>query len=183
MAKPSPVFLWLDLEMTGLDPESCAIVEVAALITGPDLEPRDEFERVVWQPDEVLARMEPIVREMHAKSGLTDRVRASAHSLRETERDLFDLVARHCGPGEGLLAGNTIHHDRRFLARYMPLVERYLSYRQVDVSSLKLLTRAWYPESPGFQKPESNHRALADIRASIAELRYYRETFFRANPG
>jgi len=183
MAKPSPVFLWLDLEMTGLEPESCAIVEVAALITGPDLEPRDEFERVVWQPEEVLQRMEPIVREMHAKSGLTDRIRASAHSLRETERDLFDLVARHCGPGEGLLAGNTIHHDRRFLARYMPLVERYLSYRQVDVSSLKLLTRAWYPESPGFQKPESNHRALADIRASIAELRYYRETFFRANPG
>ncbi len=183
MAKSSPVFLWLDLEMTGLDPESCAIVEVAALVTGPELEPRDEFERVVWQPDEVLERMEPIVREMHGKSGLTDRIRASPHSLRETERDLFDLVARHCGPGEGLLAGNTIHHDRRFLARYMPLVERYLSYRQVDVSSLKLLTRAWYPESPGFQKPESNHRALADIRASIAELRYYRETFFRANPG
>ena len=183
MAKSSPVFLWLDLEMTGLEPESCAIVEVAALITGPELEARDEFERVVWQPDEVLERMEPIVREMHAKSGLTDRIRASPHSLRETERDLFDLVARHCGPGEGLLAGNTIHHDRRFLSRYMPLVERYLSYRQVDVSSLKLLTRAWYPESPGFQKPESNHRALADIRASIAELRFYRETFFRANPG
>ncbi len=183
MAKPTTVFLWLDLEMTGLEPESCAIVEVAALVTGPELEPRDEFERVVWQPDEVLSRMEPIVREMHAKSGLTDRIRASPYSLRETERDLFDLVAKHCGPGEGILAGNTIHNDRRFLARYMPLVERYLSYRQVDVSSLKLLTRAWYPESPSFQKPESNHRALADIRASIAELRYYRETFFRANPG
>jgi len=183
MAKPSAVFLWVDLEMTGLEPETSAIVEVAALVTGPQLEPVDEFERVVWQPDEVLARMEPIVREMHAKSGLTERIRTSPFSLRETERDLFDLVARHCGPGEGILAGNTIHHDRRFLARYMPLVERYLSYRQVDVSSLKLLTRAWYPESPGFQKPESNHRALADIRASIAELRYYRETFFRANPG
>ncbi len=183
MAKPSAVFLWVDLEMTGLEPETSAIVEVAALVTGPQLEPVDEFERVVWQPEEVLARMEPIVREMHAKSGLTERIRTSPFSLRETERDLFDLVARHCGPGEGILAGNTIHHDRRFLARYMPLVERYLSYRQVDVSSLKLLTRAWYPESPGFQKPESNHRALADIRASIAELRYYRETFFRANPG
>ena len=95
---------------------------------------------------------------------------------------LFDLVAKHCGPGEGLLAGNTIHHDRRFLSRYMPLVERYLSYRQVDVSSLKLLTRAWFPDSPSFQKPESNHRALADIRGSIAELRHYRETYFRANP-
>jgi oligoribonuclease len=183
MAKNSACFLWLDLEMTGLEPEVCAIVEVAAIITGPDLESREEFERVVWQPEEVLARMEPIVREMHSKSGLTERIRASPYSLRETERDLFDLAAKHCGPGEGILAGNTIHHDRRFLARYMPLVERYLSYRQVDVSSLKLLTRAWYPDSPSFQKPESNHRALADIRGSIAELRHYRETYFRANPG
>jgi len=127
--------------------------------------------------------MEPVVREMHAKSGLTDAVRASRFSLRETERDLFDVVARHCGPGEGVLAGNSIHHDRRFLQRYMPLLDRYLSYRQVDVSSLKLLTRAWYPASSTFQKPESDHRALADIRLSIAELRHYRETYFRANPG
>jgi len=182
MAKSSPCLVWIDLEMTGLDPESCAIIEVAAIVTGPELEPRDELERVVWQPEEVMARMEPVVRDMHARSGLTERVRASAWSLRETERDLFDLVAKHCDPGEGILAGNSIHHDRRFLARYMPLVERYLSYRQVDVSSLKLLTRAWYPSSPVFQKAESTHRALADIRASIAELRHYREAFFRANP-
>jgi oligoribonuclease len=182
MAKPAVTFVWLDLEMTGLDPESCAIIEVACIITGPDLETREEFERVVWQPAEMLERMEPIVRQMHSKSGLTEAVRSSPWSLRETERDLFEVVARNAVPGEGILAGNSIHHDRRFLSRYMPLIDRYLSYRQVDVSSLKLLTRAWYPASAGFQKPESNHRALADIRLSLAELRHYKETFFRANP-
>lgn len=173
-----PRFVWLDLEMTGLDPETCAIIEIGIIITGPDLKPIAEMERVIWQPDEVLARMEPVVRDMHTRNGLTSRVKASPISLRVAERDITSLVADHCALGEGVLCGNSIHTDRRFLIRYMPMLERFLHYRMVDVTSLKVLTRAWYPDVPEPRKSPSGHTALADLRASISELTYYRETFF-----
>jgi oligoribonuclease len=181
MNSPEPRFVWLDLEMTGLDPETCAIIEIGIIITGPDLKPIAEMERVIWQPDEALARMEPVVREMHTRNGLTARVKASPISLRIAERDVTSLVADHCALGEGVLCGNSIHTDRRFLIRYMPMLERFLHYRMVDVTSLKVLTRAWFPDVPEPRKSPSGHTALSDLRASIAELTYYRETFFRAH--
>ena len=181
MNSPEPRFVWLDLEMTGLDPETCAIIEIGIIITGPDLKPIAEMERVIWQPDEVMARMEPVVREMHTRNGLMSRVKSSPISLRIAERDVTSLVADHCALGEGVLCGNSIHTDRRFLIRYMPMLERFLHYRMVDVTSLKVLTRAWFPDVPEPRKNASGHTALADLRASIAELTYYRETFFRAH--
>ncbi|MBU8896773.1 oligoribonuclease [Corallococcus sp. H22C18031201] len=175
--------VWLDLEMTGLDPESCAIIEAGVIITGPDLDIREEQGWVIWQPEEMLARMEPVVREMHTRNGLLEKVRSSTTSLRVAEREMMSLVAGHCGVHEGILAGNSIHTDRRFLAEYMPMLDRYLHYRMVDVTSLKVLARAWYPNLVEPRKPPSAHTALADLRASINELRYYREILFRATPG
>jgi len=179
MSDHDPTLVWVDLEMTGLDVERCAIIEIAVVVTRKDLEPVAELERVVWQPDEVLDRMEPHVREMHTTNGLLAKVRASRHSLADAENDALALLAAHCKFREGILAGNSIHTDRRFLARYMPAFERFLHYRQIDVSTLKVLTRAWYPGADKFDKEAQDHTALADIRASIAELRHYRNAFFR----
>jgi oligoribonuclease len=175
---PPPCFVWLDLEMTGLDPDESAIIEIGVIITGPDLVPKAEIERVIWQPDEVLARMEPIVREMHSRNGLAKRVRESQMSLRVAEREVTALVSQYCDVGEGILCGNSIHTDRRFLVKYMPLLDRYLHYRQVDVSSLKILSNAWYPDKLVPRKMPSGHTALADLRASIAELSHYRTHLF-----
>lgn len=179
MSDDVPTLVWVDLEMTGLDVETCGIIEMAVVVTDKDLEPIAELERVVWQPDEVLARMSPFVREMHTKNGLLDKVRVSKSSAADVENEAVALVAAHCKFREGILAGNSVHADRRFLARYMPTFERFLHYRQVDVSTLKVLTRAWYPGLGAFEKEGKEHTALADIRASIAELRHYRRTFFR----
>jgi len=172
-------FVWLDLEMTGLELERCAIVEIGIVITKPDLVPLAELERVIWQPDEVLGRMDPFVREMHTKSGLLERIRASKVSLADAEREALALVSRHVPFREGILAGNSIHTDRRFLARYMPAFEGWLHYRQLDVSSLKVLAGAWFPERPKFEKGEKTHTALDDLRGSLAELAHYRATLFR----
>lgn len=170
--------VWVDLEMTGLDPETCVILEVGVIITAGNLAPVDEMERVIWQPEEALARMEPFVRQMHTDNGLLERVRASATTVRTVEREVQQVIAKHCAPQKGVLAGSSIHTDRTFLARHMPLVERFLHYRQVDVSSLKTLVQAWYPQVPAFEKPSANHTALADLRESIRELAHYRDRFF-----
>lgn len=172
-------FVWIDLEMTGLDPERCAIIELGLLITGPDLTPIARLERVIWQPEEVLARMDPFVRTMHTRNGLLEKVRASEHSLADVEREALALVSSHCGFREGILAGNSIHQDRRFLVRHMPLLEGFLHYRQVDVSSLKVLARAWYGPEAEFRKEHKNHTALDDIEASLAELQHYRAHLLR----
>ena len=183
-APTSPLSLiWLDLEMTGLDPDESAIIEIGVIITGPDLVPKAEVERVIWQPDEVLARMEPVVKEMHTKNGLWKKVRDSSTSLRVAERDVVSLVSQHCAVGEGILCGNSIHTDRRFLVKYMPMLDRYLHYRQVDVTSLKVLANAWFPDMTPQKKTASGHTALADVRASIAELTHYRTHLFRAAAG
>jgi oligoribonuclease len=178
-ASLSPCLVWLDLEMTGLDPNACAIIEVGVILTGGDLQPVAELERVVWQPEEVLLRMEPVVKRMHTENGLLERVRASEFSLANAERDVLTLLARHCAPGEGILTGNSIHTDRSFLARHMPAVDRYLHYRQLDVSSLKVLQRAWFPGSPELRKQAAAHTALSDLRAGIQELAHYRDTLFK----
>lgn len=179
MTEPSTRFVWLDMEMTGLDVDRCAPIELGVIITGADLAPIEEVHRVIWQPEEVLSRMEPFVRDMHTKNGLLTKVRNSKTSLRDAERDVLAVIARHCKLREGILAGNSIHTDRTFLARYFPLLDGYLHYRMLDVSSLKVLTRAWYPHTPGYSKETKDHTALADLQASLAELTYYRQTFFK----
>jgi oligoribonuclease len=174
-------FVWIDLEMTGLDVERCAIVEIGCIITGPDLVPIAEVEQAIWQPDDVLARMEPFVRDMHTKNGLLERVRRSDVSLRTAEKEATQLVSQHIEFGEGILAGNSIATDRTFINRFMPGFDRYLHYRMLDVSGLKMLTRAWYPNAPGRSKVDAAHTVLSDLRASIGELAYYQQTFFK-NP-
>ena len=173
-----PLFVWLDLEMTGLDPAKDTILDVAAIITGPDLKPIEQYAQTVWQPDSALEVMDPFVREMHTKSKLIDRVRSSDKALRDVEKDLFALIHRHAGPFEATLAGNSIHADRRFITAYMPLVDRYLSYRLLDVTTIKILKRAWFSE---LEQPvkKGAHTALSDIEESIAELAWYRSHVFR----
>jgi len=165
--------------MTGLNPQCCAIIEIGIVITDKELNPLAEFERVIWQPEEVLLSMEPFVRQMHTRNGLLERVRSSAHSLRAVEKEVMALLAEHFAVGEGILAGNSIHTDRSFIAWHMPGVDRFLHYRMVDVSSLKELVRAWYPQAAGRSKADSAHTALADLQASIGELAFYRHAFFK----
>lgn len=169
-------FVWMDLEMTGLDPEQHVIVAAAAIITGPDLKPIAEIERVIWQPEEALSKMNPFVRDMHTKNGLIDQIRASSVGIEDAQRDLMQLITEHCRYREGVLAGNSIHQDRRFLTKHMPVVEAFLHYRQVDVSTLKVLASTWFPGRLDFKKQKS-HTALGDIRESLAELAFYKENF------
>jgi len=170
-------FVWVDLEMTGLNPDIDKILEIALVVTGPDLRPLGELTRVIRQPEHVLERMSKVVRDMHTRNHLLEEVQASTVNLRQAERDAMNLVVKHCLPGQAFLCGNSIHHDWRFLVRYMPSLEQYLHYRQVDVSTVKVLVQAWAKDI-AYDKQLSNHRALADVHASIAELRYYCETAF-----
>jgi oligoribonuclease len=174
-----PTLLWVDLEMTGLDPESCAIVELASLVTTDHLELVAEGPcLVVHQSDEVLAAMSDAVREMHTRSGLLELVRGSTVTLRDAEAELVAFVGRCCGAERPLLCGNSVWKDRAFLERYMPELARRLHYRMIDVSTVKELARRWYgPRGKAPEKAE-HHRALDDIRESMAELRWYREELF-----
>jgi oligoribonuclease len=171
--------VWLDLEMTGLDPSVDVILQAALVITTADLEPLDELAVDVAQPDEALARMSPFVREMHTRTGLVERVRRSTVELAEAERRLLERVSAWC-PSPATLCGNSIWNDRRFIARYMPALDRTLHYRVVDVSSIKVLAERWYGEGAVFVKPAAGaHDATVDVKRSIAELRHYRATLFR----
>ena len=174
--------VWLDLEMTGLDPERDVVVEIATIVTDGALEQVIEGpDIVIAAPAEALAGMAPVVQEMHTKSGLLDSIRASKRSVAEAEQATLSFLRPHV-PEAGLapLAGNSVHADRMFLRRFMPALEGYLHYRNVDVSTLKELARRWAPdvlaEAP---TKDGAHRALADIRESIEELRYYRQRLFR----
>lgn len=169
--------VWLDLEMTGLDPSRDSIIEIAVVITELDRQEKLEvYECHVWQPESRLETMTPFVQEMHRSSGLLERVRRSRSSLQDAERGALEVVSRWCGPGQGILAGNSIWQDRRFLAAYMPVLEGYLHFRQVDVTSFKILLRAWLGEKGVFPKKKA-HTALEDVLASMAELAFYREKF------
>ena len=170
--------VWLDLEMTGLDVRQHVIVEIAALVTDSNLEPLDDgIDVIVHQPPEALAHMDDFVRAMHTRSKLLPAIEASTTTLPQAGAQVLDYIrAQVPAPGTAPMCGNSIGVDRRFLDAQLPDVDRYLHYRSIDVSSLKELCRRWYPEvyrkRPG--KVET-HRALADVRESIAELRYYRE--------
>ncbi len=172
----------MDLEMTGLDPARNVIVEIATLITDDQLEIVAEGpDLVVHQPAEALATMEDVVREMHTRSGLLPAIAASTISLADAGGATLDFIKAHVpAPRSVPLCGNSIGTDRRFLAAYLPDIENYLHYRSVDVSTLKELALRWAPQVVDkAPKKESTHRALDDIRESVAELRWYREHLFR----
>jgi len=178
--------VWIDCEMTGLDLGRDALIEIACLVTDGDLKVLGDGVDIVIRADEaLLADMVDVVREMHAKSGLTDEVRRSTVTLAEAEKGVLDYVRAWVPePRTAPLAGNSIGTDRGFLARDMPELDGHLHYRLVDVSSVKELCRRWYPRV-FFAKPEKGlaHRALADIHESIKELDYYRRTLFVPLPG
>ena len=180
------LLVWIDCEMTGLDLGKDALIEVAALVTGPDLEILGEgVDLVVHADDAALDGMPEIVREMHAKSGLTEEVRRSTVTMAEAEEAVLTYVKQFVpNPRTAPLCGNSIATDRGFLARDMPALDAFLHYRMIDVSSIKELTRRWYPRVY-FGQPQKGlaHRALADIRESIRELEYYRRTVFVPLPG
>ncbi len=171
--------VWLDLEMTGLDPFRDVILQAAVIITTKDLVPLEEYACDIWQPEPELEKMTPFVRDMHEKNGLIERVRGSKLELQAAEKRLLERVAGWCAY-PAILCGNSVGQDKRFIDRHMPALAGYMSYRILDVSSVKLLARYWYGDSAVFQKPEEGeHDALVDIRNSIAELSHYRKTMFK----
>ncbi|WP_285904667.1 oligoribonuclease [Paractinoplanes hotanensis] len=178
--------VWIDCEMTGLDLGKDKLIEVAALVTDADLNVLGEgVDLVIHADDAALDAMPPVVRDMHAKSGLTEEVRRSAITMAEAEEAVLAYIREFVpNPRSAPLCGNSIATDRGFLARDMPALDSFLHYRMIDVSSIKELCRRWYPRVY-FGQPAKGlaHRALADIRESIRELEYYRRTIFVPLPG
>lgn len=178
--------VWVDLEMTGLDPSRHVIVEVAALVTDAELNIIDDgVDLVVHATDAELAEMDDFVTEMHSSNGLLDDIKASTTSIRDAEDAMLELVAKHCDPAHPApLAGNSIATDRAFIRAQMPRLDDALHYRMIDVSTVKELSRRWFPKAY-YNQPEKGmaHRALADIVESIRELDYYRRAVFVDSPG
>jgi len=173
--------VWMDLEMTGLDPERDTILEIATLITTDDLALVAEGPVcAVHHPPAVLEAMDEWNRTHHGASGLSARVSASTTSLADAEAQTLAFVQQYCRQRVSPLCGNSIWQDRRFLARYMPQLEGYLHYRNIDVSTVKELVRRWYPSGPPPPEKRHAHLALDDIRESIAELQFYRQRYFTA---
>jgi oligoribonuclease len=176
---------WMDLEMTGLDATKDVIVEIATLITDDDLNIIAEGpDLVVHQPEAALADMDEVVLKMHTASGLLDAIRSSEVSLADAGTATLEFLTAHIDrPRTVPLAGNSIGMDRRFLTAYLPEIEEFLHYRSIDVSTIKELSRRWYPDKMGgLTKGASAHRAMDDIKESVAELRYWRSAVFVAKP-
>jgi oligoribonuclease len=174
-------FVWIDLEMTGLDARVDHILEIALIVTDANLQILHKgFSCVIHQPDAVLAAMNQYCTDLHAKSGLTESVRASSVTVAQAQEQILAIIKQFCEPRTAVLAGNSIWQDRTFLAQYMPQLTEYLHYRLLDVSSFKEIITRWYAQDPQakFKKAES-HRALVDIYESIAELAHYRKYFFK----
>lgn len=180
LAKSDQNLVWVDCEMSGLDPEKERLLEIAVVITGANLQPRIEGPvLVIHQSQDLLDRMDAWNKGTHGKSGLIEKVRASTLTEAQAEQQLIDFIGRYVPRGTSPLCGNTISQDRRFLVRYMPRLEAWLHYRNLDVSTLKELAKRWKPEVyNGFKKAQS-HTALADVHESIDELVHYREHFLR----
>ncbi|MFK0313328.1 oligoribonuclease [Pseudomonas sp. NPDC090233] len=172
--------IWIDLEMTGLDPDTDVIIEMATIVTDSDLNILAEGPVIaIHHSDEVLARMDEWNTRTHGGSGLTQRVRESTISMAEAEAQTLAFLEQWVPKGESPICGNSIGQDRRFLYRYMPALESYFHYRYLDVSTLKILAKRWAPKVADDFKKGSTHLALDDIRESIAELRHYREHFLK----
>lgn len=170
--------IWMDLEMTGLDPDTMVILEIASIVTDADLNLIAEGPHIaINYPEEALETMEEWSRTHHQASGLLDRVKTSTVDCSTAEQETLDFVSAHCPKGESPLCGNTIWQDRRFLVKHMPLLEGYFHYRLIDVSTIKELVSRWYPDLPPYIK-KKDHLALNDIKESIGELKYYRENIF-----
>ena len=171
--------IWIDLEMTGLEPERDVIIEIATIVTDVDLSEQIEGPVLaIHQSETVLAGMDDWNTRQHGQSGLTARVRASTVSSAEAEQATLVFLQQYLPPANSPMCGNSICQDRRFLYKYMPTLAEFFHYRNLDVSTLKELAKRWAPNLPTFQK-QSNHLALADIRDSIAELRHYRKHFLK----
>ncbi|MEX2476510.1 oligoribonuclease [Marinobacter sp.] len=172
--------VWIDLEMTGLDPEKEKIIEMAAIVTDSELNLVAEGPVIaIHQPDSLLSAMDEWCTRTHGESGLTQRVKDSKVSEQEAEQATIEFLKQHVEPGKSPLCGNSIGQDRRFLVKYMPELEDFFHYRNLDVSTIKELARRWRPDVLAGVKKKGSHLALDDIRDSINELRHYRETFFK----
>lgn len=180
MSHPNDNLIWLDMEMTGLSPENDRIIEVAMVVTDADLNVLAESPvLVIHQSDELLDGMDAWNKGTHGRSGLIDKVKQSNLDEASAEQQLLAFLAPHVPAGKSPMCGNSICQDRRFMARYMPNLEKYFHYRNLDVSVFKELARRWRPTVYNGFKKESRHEALADIYESIDELKYYREHFIK----
>lgn len=172
--------VWLDCEMTGLDPEKERLIEIAVVVTGPQLTPRIAGPvLVIHQPDELLNQMDNWNKGTHGRSGLIDKVKASALTEAEAEKELLAFLAKYLPKGTSPMCGNSIGQDRRFLVKYMPRLEAFFHYRNVDVSTFKELAKRWRPEVYNTFKKQQSHTALADVHESIDELEHYRSHFLK----
>ncbi|MDE2606667.1 MAG: oligoribonuclease [Burkholderiales bacterium] len=180
LAKSDQNLVWIDCEMTGLDPERDRLIEIAVVVTGPNLEPRVEGPVIaIHQSDAQLDLMDAWNRGTHGKSGLTERVRASTVTEAEAERLILEFVSSYVPKQASPMCGNSIGQDRRFLVKYMPKLEGWFHYRNLDVSTLKELARRWKPEVYNAFKKRQLHTALADVHESIDELVHYRGSFLQ----
>jgi oligoribonuclease len=180
LKKSDQNLVWLDCEMTGLNPEVDRIIEIAVIVTGPNLEPRIEGPvLVIHQSDEQLGKMDKWNRGTHGKSGLIDKVKAATTTEEQAQAQLIAFLSQYVPKGEAPMCGNSIGQDRRFLVKYMPLLEAFFHYRNIDVSTLKELSKRWRPEVHKSFKKQQRHTALADVHESVDELAHYRTHFLR----
>ena len=180
LAKNDQNLIWLDCEMTGLDPENERVIEIAVVITGPNLEPRIEGPvLVIHQSDELLDKMDKWNKGTHGKSGLIDKVKASTISEADAEAEILAFLKKYVPKSTSPLCGNTISQDRRFLVKYMPKLDAFFHYRNIDVSTFKELAKRWKPDVYKAFKKQQTHTALADVHESIDELVHYREHFLK----
>ena len=180
LGKSDQNLVWIDCEMTGLDPEIDRLIEIAVVVTGPQLEPRIEGPvLVIHQTDEQLDKMDAWNKGTHGRSGLIDKVRASSITEAQAEQAVLDFLVRYVPKNSAPMCGNTIGQDRRFLVKYMPRLEAFFHYRNLDVSTLKELAKRWRPEVYAAFKKQQKHTALADVHESIEELAHYRTHFLR----
>ena len=178
LKKSDKNLVWLDCEMSGLEPDKERLLEIAVIVTGPHLEPRIEGPVfVIHQSDVLLDQMDAWNKGTHGKSGLIEKVRASTMTEAQAEQEMLDFLAQYVPKNTSPLCGNTISQDRRFLVNYMPRLEAFFHYRNIDVTTLKELAKRWRPELHNAFKKQQKHTALADVHESIDELEYYRKNF------